>query len=255
MLFPKRIISLVPSQTELLYDLGLREEVVGITKFCLHPEVWFRNKERVGGTKKLNIEKIKSLHPDLILANKEENVKEQIEELEKSFNVWTSDIKNLDDALIMIKHVGELVNKKKQSEQIIQEVKSAFHNLLSITETTVRKKVCYLIWQKPLMTIGGDTFINDMLKKCSFQNVFESLRRYPEISIEQINEAQPEFIFLSSEPFPFKEKHAEEMYVISPGSKIILVNGEFFSWYGSRLIKAADYFKKLLKKINDSAES
>src|ERR1700741_3198050 len=94
---PQRIISLVPSQTELLFDLGLDKEVVGITKFCVHPPEWFQTKTRVGGTKQLKIDLIKQLQPDLIIANKEENVKEQIEELEKHFPVWISDVNNLED--------------------------------------------------------------------------------------------------------------------------------------------------------------
>src|SRR5690348_418993 len=104
---PKRIISLVPSQTELLYDLGLNEEVVGITKFCIHPEEWFLSKTRIGGTKKIDFEKIKSLKPDLIIGNKEENEESQIKELMKDYCVWMSDIKNLDDAVSMINSVGE----------------------------------------------------------------------------------------------------------------------------------------------------
>jgi ABC-type Fe3+-hydroxamate transport system substrate-binding protein len=249
-MFPQRIVSLVPSQTELLYYLGLRDEVIAITKFCVHPEIWFRNKNRIGGTKNLSIEKIKSLNPDLILANKEENVKEQIEELKKYFPVWTSDIKNLDDALTMIGRVGELINKKVQSEKIIQEINFAFQHLSILTVKRKPQTVSYLIWQKPFMTIGKDTFINDMLAKCGFKNVFNSLTRYPEITADEIKNAQPDFIFLSSEPFPFKVKHIKELQIVSPASKIILVNGEFFSWYGSRMIKAADYFEKLIKEID-----
>src|SRR4051812_11307667 len=106
---PSRIVSLVPSQTELLFYLGLDKEVAGITKFCIHPAEMFHSKPRVGGTKKYDFEKIRQLAPDLIIGNKEENEQKQVEELQKLYPVWMSDIRNLADALQMIRSVGELV--------------------------------------------------------------------------------------------------------------------------------------------------
>lgn len=244
-----RIISTVPSQTELLYDLGLNEEVIGITKFCVHPEEWFRTKTRIGGTKNLNIKKIIELSPDLIVANKEENVKDQIEELQKHVKVYVSDIKNLDDAFKMMNDVGELVNKKAEAKKIIEKIKSRFKEFNVGSSKLSGASVIYLIWKNPYMTVGNDTFIHDLVARCGLKNIFEELKRYPEISPEQISNSKPDFIFLSSEPFPFKEKHIKELKKISPASKIILVNGEYFSWYGSRLLKAIDYFGKLIKDI------
>lgn len=251
-----KIISVVPSQTELLFDLGLREEVIGITKFCIDPSEWFHTKTRIGGTKNLNIKKIIELNPELILANKEENVKEQIEKLKKHFRVYVSDIKNLDDALKMIHEVGELINKKEEAENIIKEIKNHFRNLKFQTsnlpvpiKSGKLQTVLYLIWKNPYMTIGGDTFIHDMITRCGLINLFGDLKRYPEITDEQIASSKPDFIFLSSEPYPFKEKHIEELKTISPTSKIILVNGEYFSWYGSRLLKTVQYFRELFKNI------
>jgi ABC-type Fe3+-hydroxamate transport system substrate-binding protein len=249
-----RIVSTVPSQTELLYDLGLRDEVVGITKFCVHPDEWFSKKIRIGGTKNLNIKKIIELQPDLIIANKEENVKEQIEELQKHFKVYVSDIKNLSDALKMIQDVGELVNRNKESEKVIKEIKNHFNNLnpdsyRDRTSNLKQQSVIYLIWKNPYMTVGNDTFIHDMITLCGFKNIFGELKRYPEITSEQIASSKPDLIFLSSEPYQFKEKHIEELKNISPASRIILVNGEYFSWYGSRLLKAADYFSKLIDEV------
>jgi ABC-type Fe3+-hydroxamate transport system substrate-binding protein len=249
----KRIISLVPSQTELLYDLGLDEKVIGITKFCVHPKHWFRNKERVGGTKKVNIEKIRSLQPDLILANKEENTKEQMEQLEKFTPIWISDVQTFEDALQMVKSIGEITNTTEKAASLITRIIMNFKKLLteSYGQTTNHKlQTCYLIWRNPYMTIGGDTFISDMLCKCGLQNVFEHLKRYPEISIEQLLSINPQLIFLSSEPYPFKEKHIEELTPYFQNAKIILVNGEMFSWYGSRLLYAADYFNDLIKQLN-----
>ena len=243
--FPiKRIISLVPSQTELLYDLGLDEEVIGITKFCVHPEEWFRNKTRIGGTKQLNIEKIQSLKPDLIIANKEENEKEQIEILEKYFPVWTSDIKNVDDALRMIHSVGMLVNKEEDVERISQTIISRFGKL---QKTALPKRVAYFIWYKPWMSVGGDTFINDIIERIGWENVLKDRLRYPEITLEELADYNPELILLSSEPFPFKEKHIAEVKKILPNAEVKLVDGEMFSWYGSRMMKAVDYFKELIR--------
>jgi ABC-type Fe3+-hydroxamate transport system substrate-binding protein len=243
---PKRIVSLVPSQTELLYDLGLDEEVIGITKFCVHPEDWFRNKGRIGGTKNVNIEKVRSLQPDLILANKEENVKEQIEKLETIAPVWISDITTFEDAIQMIKGIGQITNKNQKAESLITQIKTNFSQLQT---TNPKLQTCYLIWRNPYMTIGGDTFINNMLNKAGLQNVFEHLNRYPEITIEQLVAANPQAILLSSEPYPFKEKHIEELKPFFSNTKIILVEGEMFSWYGSRLIYAAKYFQSLLQII------
>jgi len=247
---PKRIISLVPSQTELLYDLGLDKEVVGITKFCVHPGEWFRNKTRIGGTKKLNIDLIRSLQPDLIIGNKEENEQSQIELLQKEFPVWMSDIKNLDDALNMITKIGEVVGKTEESIKIKNEISTAFQTFNSQFSTFNSQSVAYFIWRNPLMSVGGDTFINDMLRYCNLQNVFSDLQRYPEITPEQFRSAKPDLIFLSSEPYPFKEKYIAEFQSIYPQSRIILVDGEMFSWYGSHLLKATEYFIQLLKQIN-----
>lgn len=244
---PRRIVSLVPSQTELLYSLGLLEEVVGITKFCIHPRQWFTSKTRIGGTKSVKIEAVHALHPDLIIANKEENIKEQVTDLEKHYPVWISDVYNLRDAYNMIQLIGEITNKEKESTKLTVIIQNEFANL--ITKHTALK-TAYLIWQNPYMTIGGDTFIDDMLQYCGLHNVFANLQRYPEITIEQIKAANCELVLLSSEPFPFKEKHIEELQKELPNTKIVLVNGEFFSWYGSRLQYAPAYFKELISQVS-----
>lgn len=247
---PQRIISLVPSQTELLYDLGLCDEVVGITKFCVHPEEWFRSKTRVGGTKKYDFEKIKALNPDLIIGNKEENDKEQIEELMKDYNVWMSDIYNLKDASDMITRIGTLVGKQQEATNLKLEIESKFNTFLNFRNNTSEiRNVAYFIWNKPYMVAGNKTFINEMLKVCGFKNVFEQ-ERYPEINAEQLAKANPEIILLSSEPYPFKEKHIQEFKAICPNAKVLIVDGEIFSWYGSRLLQAPAYCKQLIERIS-----
>jgi len=244
---PQRIISLVPSQTELLFDLGLDEEVVGITKFCIHPIEKVALKEKIGGTKNLNIEKIRSLNPTLIIANKEENGKEQIEELATYFPVWISDVTDLASALEMISAVGKMTGKEKEAKILNKNISLAFAPLAPLRET---KTTAYFIWQNPMMVAGNKTFINDMLQRCGFKNCFQNLDgHYPEISEEQLQQAKPEVILLSSEPFPFKEKHIEEFKKICPAAEIVLVDGELFSWYGSRLLQAPSYFQKLAESL------
>jgi ABC-type Fe3+-hydroxamate transport system substrate-binding protein len=247
---PKRIISLVPSQTELLSDLGLEKEVIAVTKFCIYPMDWFRTKESIGGPKTVNIEKVKALKPDLIIGNKEENEKNQIEELMKTEKVWMSDIKTLGDACEMIRRVGELTNKKEKAEEIAHEIEKRFTAFHKTTLPGAKKRVAYFIWRNPWMVAGGETFINHMLGICGFENIFSKNKgRYPEISLEDIAREKPELIFLSSEPFPFRDKHITELMAACPEAKVMLVDGEFFSWYGSRLLKSPGYFSTLLTSI------
>jgi ABC-type Fe3+-hydroxamate transport system substrate-binding protein len=243
---PKRIVSLVPSQTELLFDLGLEAETIGITKFCVHPQQWFKTKERVGGTKTIKIDKIHQLKPDLIIANKEENVKDQIEELAKDYPVWLTDVNNLPDALQMITDIGTITGKTEFATASINSISKGFKAMQKMEKPL---KTAYLIWRKPYMTVGGDTFINDMLMQCGFENIFADKPRYPEINIENLQIANCQLLLLSSEPYPFKQKHMDELSSHLPNTKIILADGEFFSWYGSRLQKAPQYFKQLIAQI------
>lgn len=241
---PRRIISLVPSQTELLAHLGLDEEVVGITKFCIHPEHWFRNKPRVGGTKQYDFEKIAALQPDLIIGNKEENDKAQIEQLMQLYPVWMSDIYGLDDALSMISGIGHITQRATQAEELRLEILNGFSTLLD--NHPKPRRTAYFIWRNPWMVAGQRTFIHEMLKYCSLKNVFaHSDSRYPEVTAEMLRAANPELLLLSSEPYPFKEKHIAELQAVCPHAEIKLVDGEMFSWYGSRLRLAPAYFRQL----------
>ncbi len=254
---PSRIISLVPSQTELLYDLGLDKQVVGITKFCVHPENWFRNKTRVGGTKALKTELIRRLQPDFIIANKEENVREQVEELENFSPVWTSDIRTTSEAYDMILTIGAITETFERAKLIQEKIKTSFEQMQTQNQKLLAEscgktrnlKTAYAIWRYPLMVAGGDTFIQAMMNVCSFRNIFEKKKRYPEITIDDLRTSECELLLLSSEPFPFKEKHATEFQLRLPDTKIILVDGEMFSWYGSRMQYAAVYFGQLLRDV------
>ncbi len=243
---PKRILSLVPSQTELLYDLGLDTEVLGITKFCIYPEKWFKTKTRIGGTKNVNIELIKSLEPDLILANKEENNKEQIEALSAFAPVWVSEIDNYSEALTMIRAVAQITNRTENGQQLLAKIEKSFQQMLV---HPLRPTVAYLIWKDPYMSVGSNTFIHNILSLAGFQNCFADRLRYPAVTVADLQEKAPEYVFLSSEPYPFKMNHIKALQAHLPQTKIHLVNGEMFSWYGSRMQFTSSYIGELLQLI------
>lgn len=242
---PKRMISVVPSQTELLLYLGLDAELVGITKFCIHPKQKVKSITKVGGTKQLNIPLIKSLQPDLIIANKEENERSQVEELMNTCPVWISDIYDLDTAIKMIRGVGLIVDRQGEAEILCSEISLGFNTLLL---PRLNLRVAYLIWRKPYMVAAKQTYIDSLLQKCGLINTFVTAR-YPEVSADELVKVNPDVVFLSSEPYPFAQKHIEEFKQLLPKAKIILVDGELFSWYGSRLLQVPEYLKSLMQIV------
>ena len=255
---PRRIISLVPSQTELLYSLGLEDSVVGITRFCVHPDSWFRQKSRIGGTKAVDFARVEALQPDLIIANKEENERPQVEALAERYPVWVSDIKTLADALAMIRSIGQLTGTEAAANPLADEIAHRFTALETTVSNATREaaahrpsagnRVAYLIWKNPWMTAGGDTFIHQMLTHAGFTNVFENQIRYPEIDLTDLAGGHLT-ILLSSEPYPFRERHIHEIKEVLPQARVELVDGEFFSWYGSRLLLAPAYFQLLREQV------
>jgi len=246
--FPQRIISLVPSQTELLFDLGLADRIVGVTKFCIHPAGQVKYKTIVGGTKNFKFDVIDQLQPDLIIGNKEENYKEGIEQLQQKYPVWMSDIYTLGDALEMMTQVGTITDTETIAQELIQTIEAGFEQLQP-TQPTI--KTAYFIWRKPYMAVGGNNFIDHMLQQCGFENVFTNLERYPEITPEQLQQANPQLILLSSEPYPFKENHIAEFHELCPNATIKIVDGELFSWYGSRLAKSPAYLRSVIGKMKN----
>ncbi|MDH5034420.1 ABC transporter substrate-binding protein [Chryseobacterium cucumeris] len=240
-----KIVSLVPSITEALFDLGLTEnEVVGRTKFCIHPQDKVKNVPIIGGTKNINIEKIKALQPDLILANKEENVKDQVEALMDDHKVMVTNIDTIEDNYYLLKNLGKLFGKEDRAQLFNLKI----YDVLNQAKLESPVKAAYLIWKNPYMTIGSDTFIHRILSEIGFENIFKDKTRYPQITTEDLVEA--DVIMLSSEPFPFKEKHIEELQIFYPDKKIMIVDGEAFSWYGTHIAKCENYFKELLTEIH-----
>lgn len=247
---PKRIVSLVPSQTELLFDLGLEEKLVGITKFCVHPYHLKSTVKIVGGTKKVHYEKIRLLNPDIIIANKEENTIEIVEELQKIAPVWVSDITAIDDNLDFIAEMGKIFGCRTATKQLIDKINFTLSNFLNFVKDQPERKVAYFIWKNPYMVAGGNNFINEMLKLNRFINIYEDRGRYPEVIIQKMKiQGDPDIVFLSSEPYPFKEEDAFEIGRFTHHAKTVFADGEMFSWYGSRIIKAFAYFKQLHLKL------
>lgn len=245
---PKRIVSLVPSQTELLCYLGLEEAIVGVTKFCVKPKHLLKEKVVVGGTKNLHTDRIIALEPDIICCNKEENTEAIVRNMSKIAPVHVSDINTIEDCLELITMYGLMLDVNEKALLLSNHILNAkidFQNEISLTPVV---EVAYFIWKDPWMVAGSNTYINYMLALNGFKNHFQNLSRYPEVSITK-KYPDVNYVFLSSEPFPFSEKHIHLLQPYFPNATIWCVDGEMFSWYGSRLLKSFEYFKKLHQKI------
>ena len=243
---PNKIISLVPSISSSLYDIGLDNEVVGITHFCKFPKHWKKSKTIIGGTKDLKIDRIAKLKPDLIFASKEENTEKDVLELQKIAPVYVSDVNDFKTNQTFLEDLGIIFDKKNIVEKIIKNINEK-ENLLNKNKQSY--KSIYLIWKEPYMTIGWDTFINYMMQKAGFMNLYNDKKRYPATSIDEMKSLNPEIIFLSSEPYPFKEKHIKEFQNIFPNSLILNVEGEAFTWFGTYQQKGLEYLIDLKAKI------
>jgi ABC-type Fe3+-hydroxamate transport system substrate-binding protein len=247
--YPERIISLVPSQTETLYHLGLGARVVGRTKFCIHPGEARLSAKVIGGTKYVHYDKIDKLRPDLIIGNKEENTREIVEALEGKYPVWMSDISSFEDALTMISLLGVITGVPDSSHQLVSEISRSI-TLMEGPRIGVRPlRVLYLIWYAPWMGAAKGTFIDHMITLGGWENCLKDQDRYPELTIEAIKAYHPDVVFFSSEPFPFKDKHVAELKNELKEAKMMFVDGEMFSWYGSRLLKGLAYLVRLKQDL------
>ena len=228
---PKRIICLVPSLTELVAYFEMDAEVVGITKFCIYPTTWFQSKERIGGTKNIDIEKVKSLQPDLIIGNKEENTKDDMEALMAFAPVWMSDVNSIEDANHLITCLAEIFNKEDKGQALIGDLNNYF---LSHASEGEGKSVLYFIWHSSGFVAGKNTYINSYLTSIGYQNCV-AMDRYPEVT--SLGFLEPDVVLLSSEPFPFNETHVPFYQELFPNAEIKLVDGERYSWYGVRTLR------------------
>lgn len=245
--YPQRIVSLVPSLTELLFDLGLEDRIVGRTRFCVHPEDRVERIPIIGGTKNPRIEKIKAAQPDWVIANKEENEKEHIDQIRSFCPVTVTEISNIEQALNWVEKLGRLAGKNEAGHQL----SSRITGLLNQRDVWYPMNTIYYIWKDPWMSVGGDTYIHDVMNHWGLTNMLSELNRYPGLSLEDLSRLQPELVLLSSEPFPFKEKHKNEILEVCPNARVELIDGEWFSWYGSRMCTA---FGKLTAWRNNITE-
>lgn len=243
---PQRIVSLCPSITETLFALGLDDQIAGLTRYCLHPEDRVGDKTRVGGTKRLKFDVIEQSRPDLIIAEKEENNREDVERLARSWPVYVTQVQDIPAAFDMVHRLGELCSRQAQAEGLIRNIDDAWQKLPCLSEPL---SVAYLIWRKPWMAAGSDTFIDSVMQRLGFSNVFAGSSRYPEFSLQQLQEKQPRLVLLSSEPYPFKGRHQADLEMALPGAEVMLVDGEAFSWYGSHMLGAARYLERLLRLL------
>jgi ABC-type Fe3+-hydroxamate transport system substrate-binding protein len=232
---PRRIVSLVPSITELLADLDLHREVVGITRFCERPEDWRTAKTLVGGTKSVKTGLVAELQPDLVLANLEENEKEDVEAMDDWAPVYVTNVKTMPDALSMIRTVGRLTGTGDRARPLADRIARRFAALPNWPPL----RAVYLIWRDPYMTVGGDTFIHDVMTHGGFENVYGGDTRYPEVSLDELARRDLDAVLCSSEPFPFhqKERFTADLRQALPDTPIEVVDGQAFSWYGSRLLE------------------
>jgi len=242
-----RIISLVPSITELLYYLGLENNIVGVTSFCVHPPQAIKQKTLIGGIFKLKFDVIENLKPDLIIASKEENKKEEIELLMQNYNVLLFDVKSFDDAILMIKEIGRVTEKQDKADLLCKSILNGF-SVLPILKP--KPKVVCLIWKKPFISLSHNTYINSLLEKLNFTNLVDDKNNlYPEITVSDLKFLSPDILFLLSEPCYFDDNDKEFFENNLPSTKVMLVDGEMFAWYGSRMDKASLYFTNMLNKV------
>lgn len=233
------MVSLVPSITETLFDLGLTpDEIVGRTKFCIHPQPAVEQVPKIGGTKNPNIPKIIESRPDLIILNKEENRKEDAEQLKNYAEILVTDVFDFQSNVDFLTGLGTRLNRQDEAERWVR----AIHQHKPITPCR-KIPAAYLIWKNPWMTVGGNTYINSQMQQAGFENIFQNQQRYPAISSEAL--APAEIIFLSSEPYPFREEDVFGMRALFPEKTVELVDGEMFSWFGTRAVRSFAYLKKL----------
>ncbi len=247
-----RLVSLCPSLTELLFDLGLGESVVGRTKFCVHPRSDVDAVESVGGTKNPRIDRIIALNPDLVLLNEEENRREDADALVAAgISCHISLPRSAADTAEMVRSIGSEVDRAAEAEEIARDIETRAARVVRDAASRTPVSFAYLIWRDPLMSVNADTFISSLLSLAGGRNVFGAESdRYPEIDADRLAAADPDVVMLSSEPFPFGERHAAELSLETglPPERFRFVDGELLSWHGSRTPDGIDHAEVLVRE-------
>lgn len=250
---PQRIVSLVPSITDLLHALELGDRVAGITRFCERPEHWRETKTIVGGTKDVKADVVADLQADLVLANREENEKADVDAIISASNapVYVTDVETVPDATDMIRSVGALTGTAETAQEMADTIDARFADL----QPKATHRAAYLIWRDPYMSVGHDTFIHDVMQRAGFENVFSGETRYPTVTLDEIAAREPDVVLCSSEPFPFhqKERFTEEIRDALPNTSVDIVDGQIFSWYGPRLLETSAYLHELQETLHSAS--
>ena len=245
-----RLVSLCPSLTELVFDLGLGDSLVGRTKFCVHPADGVARVEKVGGTKNPKISRIIELNPDLVLMNEEENRVEDAEALRAAgIACHTSMPRTIADTAQMVRSIGLALGSIDTAETIARDIEARGREVAARAKGREAVRYAYLIWRDPWMTVNNDTFVHGLLANAGGVNAFGDLSdRYPTITLEQVTAARVDAVLLSTEPFPFAQKHVDEIATRTaiPHERIIVVDGELLSWHGSRTPRGIVYAESVL---------
>jgi len=250
---PNRVVSLCPSITETLFALGLKEKIVGRTRFCIHPAEEVASAVRVGGTKAIKMDRLHALKPDLIIAEKEENTPEMVRELEKHYPVFVVNVEEVSHAYRMVEDLGRITQTESQATDMLSRIKRDWQQIFPLTNPL---STVYLIWQDPIMAVGRDTYIQSVLAHCGLTNLcLEIAGRYPTLSASTLKALSPELLLLSSEPFPFTEIHIQTFQELLPHTHVQLVDGEMFSWYGSHMLAAGPYLQDWLQSLETVSTS
>jgi ABC-type Fe3+-hydroxamate transport system substrate-binding protein len=247
-----RVVSLCPSLTELVFDLGRGDDLVGRTKFCVHPARRVKRVESVGGTKNPKIARIVELAPDLVLLNEEENRREDAEALlAAGVRCHVSFPRDMGETAQMVRDIGAVLERPVEAERIAADIERRAARVRERARQAPPVRYAYLIWRNPWMVAGGDTFVTAMLALPGGANVFaDHAERYPTVTPQDLTVADPDVVLLSSEPFPFKEKHADELAVATglPRERMQLVDGEYLTWHGSRTPDGVDYAERVIAR-------
>lgn len=237
---PERLVSLVPSLTETLVDLGGEDRIVGVTKFCVHPDHLRRERTRIGGTKGIHVGAVLDLKPDLVIANLEENDAQDVMALEiAGVPCWVCDVRSVERAFRLLSEMGRLIGEEARGVEMESRVRAAWEETRQQILPGGHRRSAYAVWRDPWMWAGADAYIQDVMRWWGW-SPWPEVDRYPEMKMHALVEAEIEEVLLPSEPFPFKEEHRAEC----AGLSTRLVDGEMFSWYGSRMLKVPEYFRQ-----------
>lgn len=249
-----RIVSLVPSVTELVCELGLADRLVGRTGFCVHPRDAVKRISKVGGTKDVDLDKVRSLEPTHVILNVDENRREDADALAKFVpHLIVTHPLAPSDNLALYRLIGGVFAREREAERLCREFEEEHAKLLAAAGSFRPQRVVYLIWKKPWMTVSRDTYVSRMLELVKWNTVPErGADRYPRIDLEGPVLDDAELVLLSSEPYMFREKHVAELRDTAAvqGKKLALIDGEMTSWYGSRAIRGLDYLRRFREKLD-----